>query len=521
MDDPIGSTKRPRKRLRLTLGVLMALVFVLCGALAWVADGARRQRLAVAAILRHGGTVTYDSQPEPPQLGVQNPKAKTSRAPKWLRDALGADAFDSAIFASVRRPDDAVMSHVAKLDRLRGLLLIGHGPGLTAKGLDAIGSLPRLEALQTASLGDAGRGFRFANLAGKTHLRRLIDYDLAPTDDDLNVIGGLTGLEILMIDGRQVTDAGLARLAGLTRLQTLHLADCTISTLAPFAGMANLESLGFERPGTMTPTGTGRATVSTIAPLLNLKKLQSINLGPNAVDDAGLAGIESMTSLIGLDAHDRVSDEGLERIAALPKLTSLTLRGPSVTPDRLATVARMPLLSGLALTDTPIRDLAPLAPMTGRLRDLSVYTSPLTDDSLKPLANAARLRSMVLTGTEVTGAGLSNLPVAARLILLQLSGPSINDDALAQIPRLTGLSNLYLSDVRITDAGLSLIAPAASLKRLTIRNTSITDAAVPFLSRRTAPLRIFLSGTRLTEDGLRRLKAIPKLQIVDVTGSPP
>ncbi len=520
MDDPIGSMKRPRKRLRLTLGMLMVVVLVLAGALAWVANGARRQRLSVAAILKHGGTVNYDSQPEPPQLGIKSSVARKPWEPKWLRDALGADAFDSAIFASVRRPDDAVMAQVGKLDRLRGLLLIGHGPGLTAKGLDAIGNLGRLEDLQTANLGGAGRTFRFKNVAGMSRLRRLIDTELAPTDDDLAVIGGLKELEILMVDGRNVTDAGLARLAGLTRLRILHMAGCTISTLAPLSRMSNLEDVNFRGPIGRTPDDTGRSRVATLAPLRDLKKLRRIELGPNSVDDSGLSGIETLASLATLDAHDRVSDTGLERISALPKLTDLTLRGASLTTDRLSVVARMPRLTGLMLADTPIHDLAPLAPLVGRLTYLGVLNSPLTDDGLKPMANATRLRGMSLSGTRVAGAGLSNLAGSKGLRTLTLSGPSITDDALASLATWTGPRNLSLYGTSITDAGLSHLAPMASLNQVVIYDASITDAAANYLSKRTAPLRFVPIGTKLTEVGVRRLKAIPKVLVIDEAGGP-
>ncbi len=133
MDDTIATTKttRPRKRLRLTLGVLMAVVLVLGGGLGYIArrsrgSSDRRWRGDTARCNR--GSVRYDWQVIVDGKRVSLPP----KGPKWLREAIGADVFDTVTNVGLRadKLDDALMTLVAKLDRVTGMSVMGDLPGI-------------------------------------------------------------------------------------------------------------------------------------------------------------------------------------------------------------------------------------------------------------------------------------------------------------------------------------------------------------------------------------------------------
>lgn len=63
--------------------------------------------------------------------------------------------------------------------------------------------------------------------------------DTQVTDAGLARLQGLTGLEILFLDNTPVTDAGLARLQGLTTLRLLSLGDTQVTD----AGLAHAQGL--------------------------------------------------------------------------------------------------------------------------------------------------------------------------------------------------------------------------------------------------------------------------------------
>src|SRR5262245_59970987 len=123
-------TRRRRKPLRLTVGALMILVLAIGGPMGWVAR-TRVQREAVAAVLKAGGYVGYNGQ----RPGTEHVAAAPGPGPRWLRNLLGIDAFDTVTFVviSAERCDDPLMARIGELDRVEQLNIQGRSfpPGLT------------------------------------------------------------------------------------------------------------------------------------------------------------------------------------------------------------------------------------------------------------------------------------------------------------------------------------------------------------------------------------------------------
>jgi hypothetical protein len=188
----------------------MLLILVsACGLGGWiahVADQARVQRQAVAAIERSGGFVSYDRQ----RRGAAPPRGE-SRWPRWLEARIGIDQHGDVVGASFVQ--------------------------LSAAELELVGRLPRLEDLEVyhSSVTDAG----LAHLRGLTRLKELDLSDWEITDAGLVHLAGLTGLQKLDLSRTPITDAGLVHLAGLTSLQDLDLANTGVSN----AGVAHLKRL--------------------------------------------------------------------------------------------------------------------------------------------------------------------------------------------------------------------------------------------------------------------------------------
>ena len=123
----------------------------------------------------------------------------------------------------------------------------------------------------------------FANVEG------MLLYRTQVTDAGLANLAGLTQLRKLGLDDTKVTGAGLAHLAGLTQLQTLSLGRTEVTD----AGLENLQGL------------TG---------------LQVLSLDDTQITDAGLAHLRGLTALQTLYLHDmKVTDAGVKKLQeALP-----------------------------------------------------------------------------------------------------------------------------------------------------------------------------------------------------------
>jgi len=118
----------------------------------------------------------------------------------------------------------------------------------------------------------------------------------------------------VILEGTKSTDAGLAHIAGLTRLLTLSL-DCSQVTDAGLANIAGLTELwGLSLDDT-------QVTDAGLAHLIGLKKLRGLSLTGTQVTDAGLKQIAGLTQLEVLSLDDtKVTDAGVTKLRkALPK----------------------------------------------------------------------------------------------------------------------------------------------------------------------------------------------------------
>ena len=176
-------------------------------------------------------------------LGKFDEDAKP-RGPKWLRDALGPDVFDTVVNVNIEgdNVDDELLENVGKLHGVEWLTIQGHAaPDLTPAGMAQLRTLSRLKGLSVRGFTDS-HGF-VAGLTGKTGLRRLWLPEAAVTDDEMAIIGGFADLEVLQLDGSNVTDRGFAHVANLKELSLLDMPGVRITDLAPVADLAQLDVL--------------------------------------------------------------------------------------------------------------------------------------------------------------------------------------------------------------------------------------------------------------------------------------
>lgn len=119
----------------------------------------------------------------------------------------------------------------------------------------------------------------------------------------------------------------------------------------------------------------------------------------------------------------------------------------------------------------------------GRVRSLDLSLSRVTDAGLAPLGRATGLRELDLFGTSVGDEGLAHLAGLAELRALYLESTRVGDAGLAHLARLRGLEALALSGTRITDAGLVHLKDLAGLRALDVSWTAVSEAGIEDLRR--------------------------------------
>jgi internalin A len=290
-------------------------------------------------------------------LGASAPAAMDTQ---WIEDAGGAVIKDPAgRITGV----DLHGSWVSDTD-LRRLVQLPHLTHLdlsltriTDQGMQELKNLPGVVDLNlyyAEYVTDEG----VAAIKGWKKLKRLNIHGAKFSDTTLDHIAGITTLESLNIGSGMVTDIGLERLTSLPNLKELtmggnKLTDAGLQALRQMPSLTYLDLGG--RQGTDANIWAIRMSDVGMDPILSLKNLRELRFACTSVG-VGLEGarfaevsyvsvttgwLEKMKALpklekLQLEGCDRVTDDSVRALAALPGLRQVDLKGSAVTEKGIA-----------------------------------------------------------------------------------------------------------------------------------------------------------------------------------------
>ncbi len=264
------------------------------------------------------------------------------------------------------------------------------------------------------------------------------------TDAGLAHLRGLGRLESLDISSLQgtVTDAGLVHLRGPAQLRSLDL----LNTKIQGPGLANLAELG--RLERLSLPAVGDADMAHLA---GLTSLETVTLGGDRLTDAGLAHLEGLTQLKAF------------------YLSGISSRG--ITGAGLVHFKGMPHLETLALMASGVDDLAALRSLTG-IKDLNLNgTRRSTTPAWRP-SGASEGPGAALPATDSGRRRGARPPRRPRpwtcpscfsnpLGALSHHRCGVTLTHLGALPKLDGLT---LLGTNVTDAGLARLAGMSPLR---------------------------------------------------------
>ena len=256
--------KSRRRWFSFSLRSMMLLVVVIAIPLGWKVNRARNQRVVVAELQKLTVTdIAYDYQ----FVAMKNGRGKSlPPGPGWLIDLLGEEYFVEVVQIAVDDPQvtDETIALIARLPKIERVTL--KSDRITDGGLVHFAGMHNLEVVTLYSNRITGAGL--VHLAELKRLKWLDVWGWA-TDDSLEHISTLKRLENLhVIEPSQVTDRGLANVAKLTNLQSLHLGNDPRNT----AGLQDYIKI--------TDAGLGN--------LYGLKNLVSLRLNTTQVTQTGI-----------------------------------------------------------------------------------------------------------------------------------------------------------------------------------------------------------------------------------------
>jgi Leucine-rich repeat (LRR) protein len=121
-----------------------------------------------------------------------------------------------------------------------------------------------------------------------------------------------------------------------------------------------------------------------------------------------------------------------------------------------------------------------------------------------------------VTSASASGTSGESVPLSARelprvarhrnLHSLDLSHSNIDDEALRSLSGMPDLRSLDLSETKITDAGVAVLAEHRNLQSLDLSQTGVTDVALPPLVKLPYLSQLDLRETQITEAAVRELR---------------
>ena len=366
----------------------------------------------------------------------------------------------------------------------------------STSGLKAVADLPhgpfRLTGITlhgNRQVTDAG----LAPLAGCQHLEEAWLNGSAVTEAGLAHLHA-ANLRGLHIDGLPVTNAGLARFAAARNLTELNVSKTRVTA----AGLAGLDCPNLTKLWAFG-LAIGDADVAAVA---RWTKLEHLSLSRTKVTDAGLPRLAGLTALRTLHlAGTDVTANGVKKLAAALPACQIEWAGgviephPAADPDRAA--ADWVLASGGAVRvngqDRDLRAAADLPAGLFRLTGVNLEANPKADD-----------------------AGLARFQSCRHLQVLDLRKTGVTDIGLAHLKEVADLRVLYLADTRVSNAGLATFRACTKLEELALDNAPVSDDGLAHVRDCKRLTFVVLQGTKVAGPGLAHLADCKGLRHLDL-----
>ncbi len=330
----------------------------------------------------------------------------------------------------------AALRGLAGSKRLKRLQISLHQGPIDKEVFETISTCPNLEVLNLNRAGLGGAGLQ--SLLKLRNLRSLHLDGNKLGDAELSVLAGLPALNQLALSSTDFSDQTLGFLPSLKLVRNLDLGECKLpeGAMEKFSAMPSLKILQLFGSDITAESLRGLAGMKGLSELLlenttisaedfsglkampSVKRLHLYRDGV-VVTDAGAAAITAVFPALEallIDAK-QLGSPGIESLAGLGLLTELRLMGASAFDESAAdALARMKRLAILDLNGSSLADahFARLEPLKGRLRELHIGNTRISDASVEAVLKLKSLQVLSIRGTDISGKAVETIRDALR-----------------------------------------------------------------------------------------------------------
>jgi len=222
-----------------------------------------------------------------------------------------------------------------------------------------------------------------------------------------------------------------------------------------------------------------------LEPVSALKNLRSIELGD--VTDEALAHLRPCTKLEGLMLWQasKVTDKGLENLAAMRHLKYVTIAGTRITGNGIRFISQNADLRTLELGSNSElgNELAQYIGNFKNLCYLDLMDTQVGDPTMVEIAKVPSLLVLGLGRTKVGDNGARSLPALEQLVELRLFGTNVSDVGISSVSQCRRLESLNLGETNLTEKSWESIETLTRLKFLEVPKSIFTEQALSHMAK--------------------------------------
>jgi hypothetical protein len=365
-----------------------------------------------------------------------------------------------------------------------------------AVGLGIFPALPAISqektAAQTVALSGTEIDLNRLDSLSKEPMLRQLKLEGAPlSDEGLAMIASLPSLEELSLEICECSDRLFEVLADSKKLKRLRLRSLSVSDLA-LVKLSTLDRL--ELLEIADCTGFSQQGLESIAPLI---RLRSLTLSGKAVGDSVFLKLKNLSSITSLAVRNAsISTDGFRVLESFPKLKELDVYGTTISSDFLANIPYPASLTKLKLRSSRITSTQ-IVQGIARFENVSALDLGENDLDAAAIASVAQLEKLEdlnLLRTKIANDAvriLCDSPANARLKKLNLDdNSSIDDRSIDSLLNVKSLEFLHLGKTQVSDSGIQKLSALSQLKTLIVNDTVVTQEALQQLQSKLPSLRI-------------------------------
>lgn len=205
---------------------------------------------------------------------------------------------------------------------------------------------------------------------------------------------------------------------------------------------------------------------------------------------------------VGSDSLDPIADEDLRFLGNLTQLKSLSIRSVKVTQNGIEKLVQLKKLTSFALSKTAITSdlLSRIGEMFSRLESLSIEIPRIEVSHLKALAKVPQLKRIDLNATQVPPSSMRPLD-GSHFKEITLRGPwHLTADLVESLSLMPQLKVVTFFDVKLDKQKLQQLLNSQTLRSINSFRSAFPLAEVEKLKKQYPKITIMLDGEALTLD---------------------